>query len=86
MYQRKYCNIIRMGSECDWGVLKDYNHTWLVQTLLKVTNANVCASMVDGRSFFARRSGRASAERKSCGMNARDSRRMDDGPGAEEER
>lgn len=49
-------------------------HTWLVQTLLKVTNAKVWASIVDGRSFFARIRGRAMAERKSCGMKARDSR------------
>ena len=48
-------------------------HTWLVHTLLNVTKANVCASIVDGRSFFARSSGRAKAERNNCGMNARDS-------------
>ena len=27
--------------------------TWLVQTLLNVTNANVCANIVPARSFFA---------------------------------
>ena len=37
--------------------------TWLVQTLLKVTKANVCASIVDARSFFARTRGMAIAER-----------------------
>lgn len=59
--------------------------TWLVHTLLKVTKAKVWASMVDGRSFLASRSGRAMAERKSCGMKARDSRFMDrDGDGEEE--
>ena len=52
--------------------------TWLVQTLLKDTNANVCASIVEGRSFFARSKGRAMAERKSCGMKARDSRCKDE--------
>jgi len=44
-----------------------------VQTLLKATKAKVCASIVEGRSFFASTRGRARAERKSCGMNARDS-------------
>jgi hypothetical protein len=29
--------------------------------------------MVEGRSFFARRRGRAKAERNSCGMKAKDS-------------
>lgn len=51
-----------------------YFHTWLVQTLLKVTNEKVCANIVDGRSFFANKSGSAMAERNSCGMNAKDSR------------
>jgi hypothetical protein len=41
--------------------------------LLNVTKAKVCASIVEGKSFFARRSGRAKAERNSCGMKARDS-------------
>ena len=31
--------------------------TWLVQTLLKVTKANVCANIVLARSFFASRNG-----------------------------
>ncbi len=39
--------------------------------MLKVTKAKVCASIVDGRSFFARRRGRAKVERKSCGMKAK---------------
>ena len=46
--------------------------TWLVQTLLNATNANVCASIVLGRSRFASTSGISSAERKSWGMKARD--------------
>ena len=58
------------------------SRTWLVQTLLKVTNAKVCASMVDGRSFFARRRGKANAERKSWGMKARDSS-LNEPPGGE---
>lgn len=33
------------------------SNTWLVQTLLKVTNVKVCASSVDGRSSFAIASG-----------------------------
>lgn len=52
-------------------------HTWLVHTLLNVTKAKVCANMVEARSFFARSSGRAIAERNSCGMKARDSRLME---------
>ncbi len=56
---------------CDEEVRKQ--HTWLVQTLLNVTKANVCASNVEGRSFFASSSGRAKAARNSCGMKARDS-------------
>lgn len=48
--------------------------TWLVQTLLKVTNAKVWASMVEGRSFFERRSGMKTAERRSWGRKASDSR------------
>ena len=39
--------------------------TWLVHTLLKVTKAKVCASIVDGRSFFARARGMAIALRNS---------------------
>lgn len=62
---------------CFWGFEKGGSgkgrSTWLVHTLLNVTKAKVCASMVDGRSFFARRRGRAMAERKSWGMKARDS-------------
>jgi len=51
---------------------------WLVHTLLKVTKAKVCASMVEGRSFFASIRGSATAERKSCGRKARDSRWVDE--------
>jgi len=47
--------------------------TWLVQTLLNVTNANVCASIVPGKSFLASPNGMAKTERKSWGANARDS-------------
>lgn len=49
-------------------------HTWLVQTLLKVTKAKVWASIVLGRSFFARMRGIATAERKIWGMKASFSR------------
>jgi len=49
-----------------------------VHTLLKVTKAKVCASMVEGRSFFASIRGSATAERKSCGRKARDSRWVDE--------
>lgn len=48
-------------------------NTWLVQTLLKVTNANVCANIVPARSFLASASGIKKALRASCGMKARDS-------------
>lgn len=61
--------------------------TWLVHTLLKVTKANVCASIVLARSFFASRSGRAIAERNSWGMKARDSSLIEvDGLAMDEER
>ncbi len=69
MYQRKYwgwSTFILYDGEND-------RHTWLVHTLLNDTKAKVCASIVDGRSFFARRRGRAKAERKSCGRKAKDS-------------
>lgn len=58
-----------------WGVEKEgqERHTWLVHTLLNVTKAKVCASIVEGKSFFANRRGRATAERNNCGMKARDS-------------
>lgn len=61
-------------------------HTWLVHTLLKVTKAKVCASIVEGRSFLASRRGRAKAERKSCGMKARDSSFIEWVEGEAEER
>lgn len=50
--------------------------TWLVQTLLNVTKAKVCASMVLARSFFANSKGMTTKESRICGMNARDSMRM----------
>lgn len=50
--------------------------TWLVQTLLNVTKASVCASMVLARSFLANERGIATSESRICGMNARDSIRM----------
>lgn len=49
--------------------------TWLVQTLLNATKANVCASIVLGRSRFASAKGISRAERKSWGIKARDSTR-----------
>lgn len=57
-----------------------------VQTLLKETKANVCASIVLARSFLARRSGSAKELRKSCGTNARDSRWMGASLGFADER
>jgi hypothetical protein len=59
-------------------------HTWLVQTLLKATNEKVCANIVEGRSFFANKSGSAIAERNSCGMKAKDSRCIYEGVDAVE--
>ena len=47
--------------------------TWLVHTLLNVTKANVCASIVLARSFFAKARGIKNALRASCGIKARDS-------------
>jgi hypothetical protein len=57
-----------------------------VQTLLKLTNANVWASMVEGKSFLARSRGMAKAERKSCGRKATDSRWMGEVVGVAEDR
>jgi len=48
-----------------------------VQTLLKVTNANVCASIVDGKSFLASTRGIKTALRSSCGMKAKRSSSRD---------
>lgn len=42
--------------------------------MFHATNAKVCASIVAARSFFAKAKGRATTERKSCGMNASDSK------------
>lgn len=47
--------------------------TWLVQTLLKVTNANVCASIVLAKSCLASNKGIAMRESEICGKNASDS-------------
>jgi hypothetical protein len=59
--------------------------TWLVQTLLNVTKANVCASMADGKSLFAMARGIRMQERRSCGRKARDSMRRPGGCDGEEE-
>lgn len=48
--------------------------TWLVQTLLNVTNANVWASIVPGRSFLPRMRGIRTTARSNCGMKAKDSK------------
>ena len=48
--------------------------TWLVQTLLKVTKANVCANIVEAISSFASARGINTAERSNWGIKARDSR------------
>jgi hypothetical protein len=53
---------------------------------LNVTKEKVCASNVEGKSFFARSSGRAKAERKSCGMKASDSSLIELEEGEAEER
>ena len=47
--------------------------TWLVQTLLNVTKAKVCASIQVARSRLANTIGMSIALRPSCGINARDS-------------
>lgn len=44
-----------------------------VQTLLKATNARVWASIVRGRSRFARAIGMRTVDSRSCGTNAKDS-------------
>ena len=51
--------------------------TWLVHTLLNATKANVCASIVPARSFFANARGIKTALRASWGINARVSKRME---------
>ena len=68
-------------------IKKRGKNTWLVQTLLKVTNANVCANMAPARSFFASASGIRKALRVSCGTKARDSKRkwLVPSPGGEAE-
>jgi hypothetical protein len=53
---------------------------------LNDTNAKVWASRVEGRSFLASIIGKAIADRNICGVNAADSRRMNDVPGVDEVR
>ena len=53
MYQRKYYGLSARSRK----LLALTRLTWLVQTLLKVTKANVCANIVLARSFFASRNG-----------------------------
>jgi hypothetical protein len=55
-----------------------------VQTLLKVTNAKVCANIVDAKSLFARASGMMIALKRICGRKARDSKCRDDSALGEE--
>lgn len=72
MYQRKYCFVHQQGLK---NSLMFTRLTWLVQTLLKVTKANVCASMVLAMSFFASTNGIMTRESKIWGRNANDSTR-----------
>lgn len=67
MYQRKYSTELVFMQDRQSIV----SLTWLVQTLLKVTKANVWANIVFGRSFFASASGIKKALRSSCGRNAK---------------
>ena len=71
----------KLFSDAMYGILR----TWLVHTLLNATKANVCASIVPARSFFANARGMKTALRASWGMNAMDSKRIepDDGGTAE---
>jgi hypothetical protein len=62
----------KVGREWEEGT-KGAKHTWLVQTLLKATKANVWASMAAGRSRLARARGMRTQERRSCGRKAMDS-------------
>ena len=57
-----------------------------MQTLLNVTKAKVCASIVLARSVFARVRGMRTAERRSCGMKAREPKWNVPGVGEAEER
>jgi len=59
---------------------------WDVTTLLKVTKARVCASMVLGRSCLERVTGIRRSESRSCGMKVRDSRARGVGDGTAERR
>lgn len=62
-YQRKYYFHINIG----WHFWEERRRgrACEVQTLLNETKANVCASIVEGKSFLARSKGSAMAERKS---------------------
>ena len=62
---------------CENDVYRNNLRTWLVQTLLNATKANVCASIVPARSFFANARGIKTALRASWGINARDSKRIE---------
>ena len=64
----------KTGQFVSQGEVRGLRRTWLVHTLLKATNANVCASIVPARSFLASARGSRTAERLSWGMNARDSK------------
>jgi hypothetical protein len=57
-----------------------------VQTLLNVTNANVCANIVDGRSHFANASGIIPPESRSCGRKGIEEYGIDESPPGEEVR
>lgn len=72
MYQRKYFWL----SVAFWSGSQGGGLTCEVQTLLKVTKANVWAIMEVARSFLARTKGMRTQERSSCGKKARDSARM----------
>lgn len=52
-----------------------------MQTLLNVTNANVCAIMLVARSFLATASGISTHDRSNCGKKASDSVRSDEEEG-----
>lgn len=60
--------------------------TWEVQTLLKVTKANVCAIMDVARSRLERARGMRTHERISWGKKARDSMWSDEAEGTAEMR
>lgn len=57
-----------------------------VQTLLNVTNANVCANIVAGKSHFANASGIIMPESKSCGKKGMEEYGIGESPSGEEVR